>query len=66
MIALYATLHTLTHTLRDRLHPPADDGRERGLTTVEIALWAAAFVVLAGIVIAAFTAFVNGKLAQLT
>jgi len=63
VITLYVTLHTLGVRLRQRHHDRTTD--ERGLTTVEIALWAAAFVVLAGIVYLAFQTFIQGKLSQL-
>lgn len=66
MVTLYTTLRILGATLRERIEPASGENREAGLTTVEIVVWTAALVILAGIVYAAFQAFVNGKLGQLT
>ena len=39
--------------------------REDGVVTLEAVFWAAALIILGGIIVAAFTAFVNGKLGDL-
>ena len=65
MRLLYATLHTLGITLADRIDPPREDG-ERGAATIEIVFWAVGLLVLAGIVYAFLTGWINGKLAGIT
>jgi hypothetical protein len=42
MTHLYATLHTLGVTLRDRMPTRAVQDRERGASTLEIVFWAVA------------------------
>lgn len=64
MITFYATLATLAATVKTRLSA-AESRREDGVVTLEAVFWAAALVILAGIIVAAFTAFVNGKLGDL-
>lgn len=60
MTYLYATLHTLGVSLRDRVETARHDA-ERGASTIEIVFWAVALLVLAGIVYAALTAYINSK-----
>lgn len=64
MITLYATLATLAATFRTRLSGTGTR-REDGVVTLEAVFWAAALIILGGIIVAAFTAFVNGKLGDL-
>jgi short subunit fatty acids transporter len=56
---LYATLHTLGVTLRDRAAAARGQDRERGASTV---FWAVGLLALAGIVYAAINAYIQGKL----
>ena len=68
MRLLYATLHTLGITLADRINRldrPRQDG-ESGAATIEIVFWAVGLLVLAGIVYAFLTGWINGKLAGIT
>ena len=58
MTYLLATLHTLGVTLRDR----TTTRDERGASTLETVFWAVALLTLAGIVYAAISAYIQGKL----
>ncbi|MBT9273642.1 hypothetical protein KMZ32_06085 [Phycicoccus sp. MAQZ13P-2] len=59
---LVATLHTAGVRLPERLTPTQAQRDERGASTLEIVFWAVALLLLAGIVYAALTAYINGKL----
>ena len=65
MRLLYATLHTLGVTLQDRIDRLRKDG-ETGAATIEIVFWAVGMLVLAGIVYAFLSGWINGKLAGIT
>ena len=65
MRLLYATLHTLGVTLQDRIDRLRKDG-ETGAATIEIVFWAVGLLVLAGIVYAFLSGWINGKLAGIT
>ncbi|KAB7740055.1 hypothetical protein GA707_19755 [Nostocoides sp. F2B08] len=65
MRLLYATLHTLGVTLEDRIDRLRKDG-EKGAATIEIVFWAVGLLVLAGIVYAFLSGWINGKLAGIT
>jgi hypothetical protein len=65
MRLLYATLHTLGISLEDRIDRLRKDG-EAGAATIEIVFWAVGLLVLAGIVYAFLTGWINGKLAGIT
>jgi len=65
MRLLYATLHTLGVTLEDRIDRLRKDG-ETGAATIEIVFWAVGLLVLAGIVYAFLSGWINGKLAGIT
>ena len=65
MRLLYATFHALGITLADRIDRPREDG-ESGADTIEIVFWAVGLLVLAGIVYAFLTGWINGKLAGIT
>ena len=65
MRLLYATLHTLGVTLQDRIDRLREDG-ETGAATIEIVFWAVGLLVLAGIVYAFLSGWINGKLAGIT
>ena len=65
MRLLYATLHTLGVTLADRIDRLRKDG-ETGAATIEIVFWAVGLLVLAGIVYAFLSGWINGKLAGIT
>lgn len=65
MRLLYATLHTLGVTLQDRIDRLQKDG-ETGAATIEIVFWAVGLLVLAGIVYAFLSGWINGKLAGIT
>ena len=63
MTHLYATLHTLGVTLRQRAHAArSDEDPERGASTLEIVFWAVGLLALAGVVYAAINAYIQGKL----
>ena len=62
MTHLYATLHTLGVTLRERAAAARGQDRVRGASTLEIVFWAVALLALAGIVYAAINAYIQGKL----
>ena len=65
MAQFLATLRTLGLRLRDRIDTAAE-GREAGLTTVEIVLWVGFLVVLAGLAYAFLSGYVSSKLANIT
>lgn len=65
MRLLYATLHTLGISLEDRIDRLRKDG-ETGAATIEIVFWTVGLLVLAGIVYAFLTGWINGKLAGIT
>ena len=65
MRLLYATLHTLGISLEDRIDRLRKDG-ETGAATIEIVFWAVGLLVLAGIVYAFLSGWINGKLAGIT
>ena len=65
MRLLYATLHTLGVSLEDRIDRLRKDG-ETGAATIEIVFWAVGLLVLAGIVYAFLSGWINGKLAGIT
>jgi hypothetical protein len=65
MRLLYATLHTLGVALDDRIDRLRKDG-ETGAATIEIVFWAVGLLVLAGIVYAFLSGWINGKLAGIT
>ncbi len=62
MNPLYATLHTLAATLRDRVVAALSQDRERGASTIEIVFWAVGLLALAGIVYAAIQAYINSRI----
>ena len=65
MRLLYATLHTLGVSLQDRIDRLRTDD-EAGAATIEIVFWAVGLLVLAGIVYAFLSGWINGKLAGIT
>jgi hypothetical protein len=65
MLRLFTTLHTLGFTFIDHARTRVDD-RERGSETIEKVLWAVAVIAIVGIVVAAISAFVTSKSAQIT
>jgi ABC-type dipeptide/oligopeptide/nickel transport system permease component len=65
MTCLYATLHTLGVSLRDRVEAARRDA-ERGASTIEIVFWAVALLALAGLVYAAISAYINRKIPGIT
>ncbi len=59
---MVATLHTAGVRLRDRFTSEGGQRDERGASTLEIVFWAVALLALAGIVYAAISTYINGKL----
>lgn len=58
---LAAQLHALAVTTRQRLETFRHD--ERGSVTIQEVLWAIAAIAFVGLVVAAVTTFLNGKIA---
>ncbi len=59
---LLVTLHTAGLRLGHRIPMPNRQRDERGASTLEIVFWAVALLALAGIVYAAISSYINGKL----
>ena len=59
---LLVTLHTAGLRLEHRILMPNRQRDERGASTLEIVFWAVALLALAGIVYAAISSYINGKL----
>lgn len=62
---LWATLVVAATTLRDRYQARMRDTDPEAGYTTETVVWTVALLVLAGIVIAAITSFVNGEVTKI-
>lgn len=65
MYYLAATLHTLGIRAREHAQRKIDGDCERGSVTIEQVLWAIAMIAIVGIVVAAITAYVTSKSANI-
>lgn len=65
MLYMYATIHTLGVTLRERADAVRSQNRDHGASTIEIVFWAAGALALAAIVYAAINAYISGKVAKI-
>lgn len=65
MLHLAVTMHVLGHTLADRARTKLTTQPERGSDLIVVVLWAAAAVVLGGIVLTAITTVVNREVVKI-